>query len=78
MNCMYKSSAYSIKRRLEAQIKAFQTIVEACNEALKCVHPKDLEVKNNHIREREFASNVIKRLMAQMDENKNDILSGLE
>jgi len=78
MKVMYKSSAFSLKHRLEAQIKAFQGIVDACNQALKCVHPKDLEVRNNHIRERDLATRVIKQLMDQLDENKKDILGGLD
>lgn len=78
MNTMYKSSAFSIKHRLEAQIKAFQGIVEACDYALKCVHPADDQVKNGHIKERNIATGVIAVLMAQLDENKKDILSGMD
>jgi len=78
MNTMYKSSAYSIKHRLEAQIKAFRDIVDACNYALKCVHQSDTEVKNNHIREREFATNVIKQLTVQLSANQKDIASGMD
>lgn len=75
---MYRSSAFSIKRRLEAQIKAFQGIVEACDYALKCVHPSDAQVKNSHITERNIATGVITVLMAQLDENKKDILNGMD
>lgn len=78
MNTMYKSSAFSIKRRLEAQIKAFQDIVSACDYALKCVHPSDAQVIKNHIHERDIATGVITLLMAQLDDNKKDILSGMD
>lgn len=78
MNTMYKSSAYSIKRRLEAQIKAFKDIVEACNHALKCVNEADTEVKNNHIRERDLATRIIDKLTGELEKNRKDIASAMD
>lgn len=75
---MYRSSAYSVKHRLEAQLKAQQLIVEACDEAIKRVHPEDPVVRACHVNEREIARASICKIMALLDANRLEIVRGLE
>jgi len=75
---MYRSSAYSVKLRLEAQIKAQQDIVAACDEAIKRVHPEDKAIKASHDNARAMATVNISRLMTQLDNNRLEIVRGLD
>lgn len=75
---MYRSSAFSIKRRLEVTIKAMQMIVESCDAEIKNAHPADTHVINSHKRERDYATAMICKLAKQLEEAQADIRSSID
>ena len=75
---MHRSSAFTLKRRLEVTIKAMQMIVESCDTELKNTHPDDIQVKNSHNRERAYATAMICKLAKQLEETQADIRSSID
>ena len=75
---MHRSSAYTMKRMLQAELQAFRSIQELCDHELKSIHPDDIAVKANIIKERDFIGVVMCRLMKQLDDNRQDIIKGIE